>query len=340
MLIADLCDVPVAQAPMAGGPGGPALAAAVSGAGGFGFLAAGYKTVDAVRAEIADMRTRTDRPFGVNVFVPESTPVDLAAVARYAELVRPEADALGVAPGEPVGGDDGWDAKIALLTEVAPAVVTFTFGWPPASVVGTLRAAGCRVGVTVTSPAEAGAAAAAGVDGLVVQGPDAGAHRGTFANAGTPPDTDLPTLLAQVRAVTDLPLVAAGGLMDGTGIAAVLAAGAEAAALGTAFLVCPESDAHPLHKAAVLTAGETVVTRAFSGRPARALRNRWTDAYSGTAPAAYPHLNQITGPLRRAAAANRDTTRMSLYAGAAHHQARPLPAADLLTLLATELTTA
>ncbi|MFL6074651.1 MAG: nitronate monooxygenase [Mycobacteriales bacterium] len=337
MLIADLCDVPVAQAPMAGGPGGVNLAAAVSGAGGFGFLAAGYKTADAVRAEIAELRGRTDRPFGVNVFVPESTPVDLAAVARYADLVRPEADALGVAPGEPVGGDDGWDAKLALLAELAPAVVTFTFGCPPAAAVAALRAAGCRVGVTVTSPAEAGAAAAAGVDGLVVQGPDAGAHRGTWANAGTPPDTDLLSLLAQVRAVTDLPLVAAGGLMDGADIGAVLAAGAEAAALGTAFLACPESDAHPLHKAAVRTAGETVVTRAFSGRPARALRNHWTDTYAEAAPAAYPHLNQITGPLRRAAAAGGDTTRMSLYVGAAHSRARPLPAADLLTLLATEL---
>jgi nitronate monooxygenase len=324
MTILDDLEHPVVQAPMAGGGSTPELAAAVSNAGGLGFLAAGYLTADAVRDQLARTRELTGRPFGLNVFVPERTTVDDTAVAEYATRLRAEAERYGVPLGNPTGGDDDWDAKLALLSEVP--VVSFTFGCPPPEVIAEAKGHGTEVFVTVTSAAEAREAVAAGADGLVVQGQEAGAHRGSFANEGID-HTGLIPLLRKVSSVVDVPLVATGGLSSGADVAAVLAAGATAAQLGTMFLPCPESGANPLHLAA-LAAGDipTAVTRAFTGRPARGLVNRFLSEHSAAAPAAYPHVHQLTRDLRRAG----DPQAMSLWAGQAYEFARPQPAADLV----------
>ncbi|HYQ62740.1 MAG TPA: nitronate monooxygenase [Actinophytocola sp.] len=331
MTILDELPEPIVQAPMAGGGSTPELVAAVSNAGGLGFLAAGYLTADTVRDQLARTRELTAEPFGLNVFVPERSGVDAAAVAEYAERLRAEAERYGVPLGDPVGGDDDWDAKLDVLYEANVPVVSFTFGCPSREVIAEVKGHGSLVLVTVTSADEAREAVAAGADGLCVQGQEAGAHRGTFANEGID-HTGLIPLLRKVSAAVDVPLVATGGLSGGADVAAVLAAGAVAAQLGTMFLPCPESGANPLHLAA-LAAGDvpTAVTRAFTGRPARGLVNRFLTAHSGAAPAAYPQVHQLTRDLRRAG----DQEAMSLWAGQSYEFARPLPAAELVRELAT-----
>jgi nitronate monooxygenase len=326
MTILDGLAHPIVQAPMAGGGSTPELVAAVSNAGGMGFLAAGYLTADAVRDQITRTRELTSQPFGLNVFAPERSPVADDAVAAYAAELAGEAERYDVALGSPAGGDDGWDAKLALLAEVNVPVVSFTFGCPAADVVAEVRRHGSEVFVTVTSADEAREAVAAGVDGLVVQGQEAGAHRGIFANEGID-HTGLIPLLRKVASVADVPLVATGGLATGADVAAVLAAGASAAQLGTMFLPCPESGANPLHLAALAAGGTaTAVTRAFTGRPARGLVNRFLSEHSAAAPPAYPHVHQLTRDLRKAG----DPQAMSLWAGQSYEFARPVPAADLV----------
>ncbi|RBY90924.1 nitronate monooxygenase [Blastococcus sp. TF02A-26] len=318
---------------MAGGPSTVELAAAVGDAGGLGSLAAGYRTPAAVAEEVERLRAVSAAPFGVNVFSPVP-PGDPARVAAYAELLAPRAAGLGTALGEPVHTDDDHDAKVALLAELRPAVVSFAFGVPPARSVEALHAADVPVWLTVTSPEEAAEAAAAGADALVVQGWEAGGHRGGSddepAQLGTLP------LLALVRRVTDLPLVAAGGIADGQGVAAVLAAGAALAQLGTAFLRTPEAGTSPAHAAALATDRPTTVTRAFTGRSARALVNRATAELSAAAPAAYPEVHLLTAPLRAAARAAGDAEEMHLWAGEAHVLAEEVPAGELVRRLAAE----
>lgn len=323
----------VVAAPMAGGPSTVALAAAVGDAGGLGFLAAGYRTPDAVADEVARLREATAAPFGVNVFSPVAIG-ESDRVAGYAELLAPRAAALGVALGEPVHGDDAHDAKVAVLAELRPAVVSFTFGFPPAGAIDALHAAGVPVWLTVTSPDEAQVATAAGADALVVQGWEAGGHRGGSDDDAA--QLGLLPLMALVRRVTDLPLVAAGGIADGRGVAAVLAAGASLAQLGTAFLRTPEAGTSPVHAAALAEDRPTTVTRAFTGRRARALVNRATMELSAAAPAAYPEVHALTAPLRAAARAAGDAEELHLWAGQAYRLAEPVPAGELVRRLAAE----
>jgi nitronate monooxygenase len=322
--IRQLSRLPIWVSPMAGGPSVPGLVTAAAGAGGLGWLAGGYKTAAAMRAEISAVREAGTAAFGVNLFVPGAPAQDQEALAGYLASLQDDARHVGAAAGDAAWDDDHWDAKLATLAAGPPPVVSFTFGCPPACVIAGLQDAGTIVLVTVTNADEAATAAGAGAGGLCVQGPEAGAHRGFFRNEREPGPAGgtyqtgpgLLELLAQVATVTDLPLVAAGGISDAAAVAAVLAAGAIAVQAGTAFLRCPESGAHPLHKAALadprFTA--TVVTRAFSGRPARALVNQFITGHAG-APAAYPEINNATRPLRAAAAAAGDPGRMSLYAG-------------------------
>ena len=318
----------IVVAPMAGGPTTPDLVIAAARAGAAGFLAAGYKTPAAMAAEITAVRAATAGPFGVNVFVPGTPYPDAGALARYL-------DSLGPGPGDARWDDDGFDGKVTALLADPPAVTSFTFGCPPARVIRALRDAGSAVLVTVTSPAEAEVAAAAGADGLCVQGYEAGAHRGTFVNDDAPGrDRGLLSLIGEVAAVTDLPQIAAGGIMGPHEVRTVLTAGAVAAQCGTAFLRSPESGAHPLHKAALADPRytATTVTRAFSGRPARGLVNEFI-ADHPDAPPAYPEINNATRPLRAAAAARGDTGRMSLWAGQGYRLAAELPAAEIIARL-------
>jgi nitronate monooxygenase len=326
---------PVVQAPMAGGPSTPALAAAVSAAGGLGFLAAGYRTPDAVREEVRAVRGLTGERFGVNVFVP-GPPGDGAAddaLPRYAAELAGEARRYGVALGEPRADDDAWEAKVAVLAEERVPVVSFTFGLPRTDAVAALRAAGSTVLVTVTTPQEAVAARDAGADALVVQGVEAGGHRGGPTDRDGEGEHALLPLLRLVARAVDLPLVAAGGIADGAAVAAVLAAGAEAAQLGTAFLRCPEAGTSAAHREALGGTGGTALTRAFTGRRARALVNRFVGEHTAGAPSAYPQVHHLTAPLRAAARRAGDGDGLALWAGQAHPLAEAVPAGDLVRRL-------
>jgi nitronate monooxygenase len=313
---------------MAGGPTTTELVVAAARAGALGWLAAGYKTPEAMATEITAVRAATAEPFGVNVFVPGTPYPDRRTLAGYL-------DSLGPGLGDASWDDDGFDGKVAALLADPPAITSFTFGCPPPGVIGALQDAGSAVVITVTSPAEAALAEQAGADALCVQGYEAGAHRGTFANDDAPGrDRGLLALIGEVAAITVLPQIAAGGIMGPRQVQAALAAGAAAAQCGTAFLRSPESGAHPLYKAALADPRytATTVTRAFSGRPARGLVNEFIVEHAD-APPAYPELNNATRPLRAAAAARGDTERMSLWAGQGYRLAAELPAAEIIERL-------
>jgi nitronate monooxygenase len=328
--LAEILRRPVVVAPMAGGPSTAGLVIAAAEAGAMGFLAAGYKTPDAMAAEVAAVRGATSEPFGVNVFVPGTPCADPAALRKYLDSLSADGTI-----GDPSWDDDHYEAKVAVLLADPPPVVSFTFGCPSAEVVAALQHAGATVIVTVTSADEAIAVASAGADAVCAQGFEAGAHRGTFGNDDSPGrDLGLLSLIGAVAAVTGLPQIAAGGIMGARQVNAVLAAGAVAAQCGTAFLRCPESGAHPLHKAALADPRytATTLTRAFSGRPARALVNLFVRDHTG-APAAYPEINNATRPLRAAGAASGDPERMSLYAGQGYRSAAEQPAGEIIERL-------
>lgn len=321
-------------APMAGGPSTPRLAAAVCEAGGLGFLATGYLTVEAARDQIAELRSLTDRPFGVNVFSPPAPPADPALYEDYVEGVQSWAAARGLPAGAPRWTDDEYGAKLDLLAADPPAVVSFTFGCPEPGVVDRLRAAGADVWITVTAPEEARAAAAAGPDALFVQGAEAGGHRGSFVDRADLPLHDLLPLLELVRAEYDGRLVAAGGIAAAEAARRARAAGAAAVAAGTAFMLCPEAGTSPPHREALKAGGETSLTRAFSGRLARGIRNEFMADHDAAAPIAYPEIHYATAPLRAGARERGDASAINLWAGEAHHLAREVPAAEVVALLA------
>jgi nitronate monooxygenase len=328
-------EIPIVGAPMGGGPSTPALAAAVSEAGGLGFLAAGYKSVAEVERELAEVRAATARPFGINVFVAGRPDVDEGAIAVYAESLAGEEERYGAVLGEPRWDDDGWEAKLELVARERPAVVSFTFGCPDREVVSSLRAAEVSTWCTVTTAAEARLGAAAGVDALVVQGAEAGGHQSSFDDTDEPP-LPLLELLPLVQAATDLPLVTAGGIADGAGVAAALAAGASAAQIGSALLLTPEAGTSAPQRAALSGDAQTVLTRAFTGRRARGIVNRFIREHEALAPRAYPQVHHLTAPVRAAARAAGDPDGINLWAGENYRLAEETPAAELLLRWAAE----
>ena len=325
--------LPLVQAPMAGGPSTAELAAAVSEAGGFGFVAGAYLSPDALRDALDRTRALTPAPLGVNLFVPSDPhAVDPAAIAAYAERLRPLADRFGVALGDPRWEDDAWSAKIEVIEASDVHLATFTFGAPTADVVARLHRSGTLVGVTVTSLAEAEVAAGVGADVLVVQGAEAGGHQGIF-DPGEPNANRLLPALGEIS-VLGLPMVGAGGVMTAADVRAVLDAGAVAAQVGTALLCTPEAGTSATHRRALLdgTHAGTVVTQAFSGRWARGLANRFALDHPD-APTGYPQVHHLTRPLRAAAVAAGDADVPSLWAGTGWRQARAEPAADVVRRL-------
>jgi nitronate monooxygenase len=350
----DQLEHPIVQAPMGGGASTPALAAAVCEAGGLGFLAAGYKPADAVREDVAALRALTGRPFGINLFAPPQPVPDPQAVTEYAGRLGPDA-------GVPWHDDDGWEEKLVLVAELRVPVASFTFGCPTRSEVRRLHDAGVAVWPTVTTPDEALAARGAGADALVIQGAEAGGHRATFDDA-QPVDLGLLAALQLIAAALAaeggattagmghddlrgaddrggppaLPLIATGGIATGRGVAAVLAAGAVAAQLGTAFMRCPESATVPVHKEALRTASPTALTRAFTGRTARGIVNGFMRAHDADAPLGYPDVHHVTAPLRAAARERGDPDELHLWAGQAHALAEDVPAAVLVRRLAAD----
>lgn len=331
-------EVPVVGAPMAGGPGTPALAAAVSNAGGMGFVAGGYLSPERFARDVAAARGATTGPIGVNLFVPQPSAADVMQLNYYAEQLDEIAEHYDVEVGEPrFGDDDNWERKLEVVADLRPEVVSFTFGTPSPDVLRWFGALGMLLFVTVTSPYEASVAVAAGADGLVVQGPGAGGHRGTFAPDMVPGTESLISLLDQIGAAhRSVPLIAAGGLSTAADVTAVLRRGAVAAQVGTALLLSDEAGTTPAHRTAMQNPhfDKTIVTRAFSGRYARGLENDFTRVLDEVAPVGYPEVSHMTSPIRKAAAAADDPHGMSLWAGTGFAAARSGPAADIVASLA------
>ncbi|MFC4124649.1 nitronate monooxygenase [Nocardia rhizosphaerae] len=325
--------VPIVAAPMAGGPSTPELVAAVSAAGGFGQLAAGYLSPSAMADQIAATRAATTAPFGMNLFAPGPV-TDPASYAGYlAEL------GVEYPLGTPKHDTDAWTDKLDLLVADPVAVVSTTFGCPTAVEVDRLHAVGTEVWVTVTSPAEALIALDAGADALVAQGAEAGGHRASFLDDPAEDTVDPPGLLTLIQllsAVTARPIVAAGGIATGAGLAAVLAAGAAAGQLGTALLRCPEAGTNAVHRGAIGSTEPTMLTRAFTGRRARGIRNGFLARHTANAPAAYPEIHYATAPLRAQARAAGNPDEVNLWAGQAHSLTREQSVSELVGELAAE----
>jgi len=321
----------IVLAPLAGGPSTPQLAAAVSNAGGLGFLGGAYLTPEQLREQLAAARRLTSGSLGVNLFVLRDALVDLAAIAAYAEELEPEARRLGVELGEPRFDDDAFDAKLDIVLAAGVEVVSFTFGCPAAAAMAQLRQKGTAAWLTVTSSEEARAASAAGADALVVQGPEAGGHRGTWDDRDDC-DASLLELLGEIAAQESIPLVAAGGIADRHAVIAALDAGAAAVQVGTAFLLCPEAGTGAAYRRALAGGRETGVTRAFTGRRGRGLVNAFMRAHPG-APSAYPHIHRLTSPLRAAARSAGDANGFNLWAGTSVAMASAEPAANVVARL-------
>jgi nitronate monooxygenase len=327
---------PVLAAPMAGGATTPALVMAAARAGSLGFLAGGYKTPQLLAAQIREVREDTET-FGVNLFAPNPIPVDPAAFRRYAAVIQPDAQKydLDLSTVEPVEDDDYWKDKIDLLLAAPVPVVSFTFGVPDPDTISALRRAGTLTIQTVTSISEAGQAREAGVDVLAVQAGTAGGHSGSLTPGQLPAAVPLSVLIAIIQDAIRLPVVAAGGLSTPTEVAAILHAGADAVMVGTVLLRTDESGASAVHRAAIADSsrGQTVLTRAFTGRPARALPNRFIEKYGAIAPPGYPAVHHLTSGLRKAAAAAGDPEVVHLWAGTGYRNATAEPAQAVLTRL-------
>jgi nitronate monooxygenase len=329
----DECERSVVVAPMAGGVSTTALVRAAAEAGAAAFLPAGYLTPEAVQRDLREL-SEAGRPYGLNIFVPSRSAADVTAVEAYRARLAAEADRYGVElPAPRLLDDDHYAAKIELAVAAAPAWVSFTFGIPDAGVVDALRRAGSTVLVTVTDAGEARQAVAAGAAVVVAQGGSAGGHSATTRPGGYLGDRGTAEVVREVRAAVPVPVVAAGGVGSAADVHELLAAGATAVQVGTMFLLADEAGTRPAHRAALGDGGTTVVTRAFTGQPARALRNRFTDAHSAHAPVAYPAVHHLTAPIRAAAARTGDAGALNLWAGTAFGQARPGTCREILDRL-------
>lgn len=333
---------PIIQAPLAGGGDTPALVAAACDAGGLGFIGAAYLTPQQIDATARAVRERTERPFGINLFAPIDSPAparDAAAAIRcvapfYAELGLPEPSM----PGVPA---DAFDDQLAAALASGAAVFSFTMGIPPPHALDAIKARGMYLIGTGTTVDEALALERAGVDAVVAQGSEAGGHRATFAADLETSMVGTIALVPQVADAVQVPVIASGGIMDGRGIAAVLALGGSAVQMGTAFLTCAEAGIPEAYKQAILDAheSETRLTRAFSGRPARGIVNRFmteVERAGDDVILPFPFQNALTRPLRAAAAKQGRAEMLSLWAGQGLRMARRQAAADLIKRLAAE----
>ncbi|QGU02492.1 Nitronate monooxygenase [Corynebacterium kalinowskii] len=298
---------PIIAAPMAGGPSTPALVDAIASEGGFGFLAAGYLSPEKLREQ---MEAVTCERYGVNLFYPQAPAADLAPVAAYAEELAPvfEAHEASVPDYASADPSDAFAAKLDVMCELRPAVVSCTFGLFTVDEVDRLHECGIEVWMTVTNPADAREAAERGADVLVVQGPEAGGHRSTLTVEEEPDARPLLELLGALD--VDKPVVAAGGLTNAFAVAQALEY-ADAVACGTAFLLADEAGTSELHRAQVARGGRTATTRAFSGRIARGIETQFMCDHAD-APAVYPHVNTLMKPIRSVTS---DTNYVAAWAG-------------------------
>jgi nitronate monooxygenase len=333
-------DYPILLAPMAGAST-PELTAAVSNAGGLGAFAAAVLSPDAIHAGISRVRQLTAKPFSVNLFILEPANPDSRQVARAIELLAPIRKELGLPPGEPLAkySEDN-QAQFEAVLEERPALASFTFGILTESQVAALQSREIKVMGTATTVAEAKAWDAVGADFVCAQGSEAGAHRGTFLGD---PEASLVGTMALVPQMVDavrIPVIAAGGIMDGRGIAAALMLGAAGAQMGTAFLSCPESGIPAAWREALFTArdDQTRVSRIYSGRHARGIVNEFMRKLTPVANEIppYPIHNALTGPIRQAAGKANRPEYLSLWAGQAASMSRGLPAVELFNALVDE----
>ncbi|MFG2293695.1 NAD(P)H-dependent flavin oxidoreductase [Streptomyces sp. NPDC048603] len=336
---------PVVQGPFGGGLSSVALASAVSEAGGLGSYGAHILTPEGIGGLVEELRRATGRPFAVNLWVPHpdeaAGPPDADRLARYADLVRPWYEELGLDPAllEDPPPAPAFDAQIEALLAAAPPVISFVMGIPRPEVLAEARRLGIATIGTATTVEEAEAVEAAGMDAVVASGSDAGGHRGSFLRPVNESLVGTFSLVPQVARAVSVPVIAAGGIADARGVAAALTLGADAVQVGTGFLATEESGASEVHRAALAgpEARSTVLTRAFSGRLARAVPNRFT---RGMLPyedrvAPYPLQYTLTRPLREAAAGGGRSGLANLWAGQAAPLTRRRPAAEYLAELAT-----
>lgn len=337
--------IPVIQAPMAG-VSTPLLAACVSNAGGLGSIGVGATDAAGARAMIEETRARTGRPFNVNLFVHATAQADAAREAAWLEGLAPLFAEFGASPPTTLRtiyksfADDA--DMLAMLLETGPPVVSFHFGLPPKDTVAALRERGILLLASATHPDEARAIEAAGLDAVVAQGIEAGGHRGVFDPEAPDPGLGTMALTRVLVRQLRLPVIAAGGIMDGAGISAALDLGAAAAQMGTAFIPCPESAADDAYRHALSGPGalRTTLTRLISGRPARALGNRFTalaDRLGDRLPPAYPIAYDAGKALHAAAKARGEHGFGAQWAGQGAPLARAMPAAALIEILGDEL---
>jgi nitronate monooxygenase len=335
--------LPIIQAPMAGGPSSRELVAACSAAGALGSFGFAYTQPEEMKRQCAWVRDKTDRPFGINLFTsPQPAPIAPEAQRGALDAVAGYYQELGLPPPEPVNAPYVPDlgAQLDAVEEIVPRVFTVHLSDLPQERLNRLKAKNILVGGSATCVAEAQRLESLGFDFVIAQGGEAGGHRGSYLRD---PYQSLTGTLALVRLVAravKLPVVAAGGIMDGEGIAAALALGAGLAQLGTAFVPCPESGAPQVHKDLLLAATEdsTRLTEKFSGKPARGLANRFIDemAAQNAPQLAFPAQNAVTGKLRQASAKAGKGDFIALWAGQAAPLSRALPAAELIAKLESE----
>lgn len=332
---------PIIQAGMAGGTTTPELVAAVSQAGALGTLGAAYMNAEQIRTAIRAIRERTDNPFAVNLFIPEPFDANQEVAESVSRAMNEVRSQLNLPPDPEVARYmEPFEEQMAVVVEERVPVFSFTFGLLDQVWLRQLKEQGVTVIGTATTVREAVALERSGVDMLVAQGSEAGGHRGSFLPDAPSNRIGTIALVPQIVDRVNIPVIAAGGIMDGRGIAAAFALGAQAVQLGTAFLTCVESGAHPLHKRAVLEARDedVVITRAFSGKPARGVVN---DFMSLLAPLeqeipAYPVQNALTRDIRTAASKQQKSEYLSMWAGQAASLAQACTAKELIQHLVDE----
>lgn len=311
---------PIFQAPMAGGMTTPQLISGVSNCGGLGNMGAGYMSSDEIRNDIKRIRNLTDKPFGVNLFVPDSeASADAEEISSMEDVLAGYSSELGMKEKPSLPEKDYaalYRKQLDVLMEEQVPVCSFTFGIPESAIISELKKQGTIIIGTATNVKEAVEWEEAGADVIIAQGVEAGGHRGTFGSEESGLIGSM-ALIPQVADAVSCPVAAAGGIMDSRGIAAAMMLGAAGAQLGTAFLTCRESGAHSLYKHALLNAREdqTAVTKAFSGKLARGIRNRFMEEMKGLQTLPYPLQNDMTAPIRKQAAKLEQPEFMSLWAG-------------------------
>ena len=330
---------PIIQAPMAGiAP--PALAAAVCNAGALGSIGCAALSPTMVREQVTTLRQATNRPFSLNFFVHAQPRIDRRAVERVRAKLASYFEEYGLGPvPEPKELFPTFDSeRLDLVLELGPRVVSFHFGFPEASMVRRIKDAGCIIMSSATTVAEARWLEANGADVVIAQGFDAGGHRGNFGGSPGAGMVGTMALVPQIVDAVRVPVIAAGGIADGRGIAAAFALGASGVQMGTAFLGCPEAILSPLYRAQLRAATDdaTELTRAFTGRAARAIRNRFTAEMAGSEPLEFPLQMSLLGPLLQLPSEEARAAFTPLWAGQAAPLVRDLPAAQLIETLATE----